>query len=136
MGSDSTRPILGFFSKDPEVLMYAGRYVVAVLLSQWCYAVFNCISNIVNGVGYVKYTTVINLMMLWAVRIPCAYLINRYFDGTYVMLCFPISFAFGMLCMIGYYVFSPDFNEIISRGKDLPQRSFHPVSGLNRSRAV
>jgi putative MATE family efflux protein len=129
-------PILGFFSKDPEVLMYAGRYVVAVLLSQWCYAVFNCISNIVNGVGYVKYTTVINLMMLWAVRIPCAYLINRYFDGTYVMLCFPISFAFGMLCMIGYYVFSPDFNEIISRGKDLPQRSFHPVSGLNRSRAV
>ena len=109
-------PMLGFFTQDKTVLMYAGRYVVAVLLSQWCYAVFNCISNIVNGVGFVKYTTLINLMMLWAVRIPCAYLINRYFDGTYIMLCFPVSFAFGMLCMIGYYVFSPNWKRIISKG--------------------
>jgi putative MATE family efflux protein len=108
-------PILKFFTQDETVLMYAGRYVVAVLLSQWCYAVFNCISNIVNGVGYVKYTTLINLMMLWAVRIPCAYIISRFFDGTYVMLCFPISFAFGMICMIGYYVFSPDWKRIISK---------------------
>jgi putative MATE family efflux protein len=109
-------PILRFFSQDSEVLMYAGRYVVAVLLSQWCYAVFNCISNIVNGVGFVRYTTLINLMMLWAVRIPCAYLINRYFDGTYIMLCFPVSFAFGMICMIGYYIFSPAWKKIISKG--------------------
>ena len=93
--------------------MYAARYAVAIMLSQWCYAVFNSISNIVNGVGFVKYTTVINLMMLWAVRIPAAYIINKYFDGTYIMLCFPISFAFGMICMIGYYIFSPHFKKII-----------------------
>ncbi len=109
-------PILRFFSQDETVLMYASRYVVAVLLSQWCYAVFNSISYMVNGVGYVKYTTLINLLMLWAVRIPCAYLINRYFDGTFVMLCFPLSFAFGMLCMIGYYLFSPAWKAIISKG--------------------
>ena len=97
------------------VLMYAGRYVVAVLLSQWCFAVFSCISNIVNGLGYVKYTTLINLMMLWAVRIPSAHLINRFWDGGYIMLCFPISFVFGMLCMIGYYIFSPSWKEVMSR---------------------
>lgn len=115
-------PILGFFSKDPIVLKYAARYAVAILLSQWCFAVFNSISNIVNGVGFVKYTTLINLMMLWAVRIPAAYIINRYFDGTYIMLCFPISFAFGMICMIGYYIFSPDFKEIIGRKDSQPFR--------------
>ena len=108
-------PILRFFSQDEMVLLYAGRYVVVILLSQWCYAVFNCISNIVNGLGYVRYTTLINLMMLWAVRIPSAYLINRYFDGTYIMVCFPISFLFGMLCMIGYYIFSPSWKEVMSR---------------------
>lgn len=108
-------PILRFFSQDEMVLLYAGRYVVVILLSQWCYAVFNCISNIVNGLGYVRYTTLINLMMLWAVRIPSAYMINRYFDGTYIMVCFPISFLFGMLCMIGYYVFSPSWKEVMSR---------------------
>ncbi len=109
-------PILKFFSQDETVLMYAGRYVVAVLISQWCFAVFNSISNIVNGVGYVKYTTTINLLMLWAVRIPCAYLIARFIDGTYIMFCFPVSFVFGMTCMIGYYIFSPDFKKIISQG--------------------
>lgn len=127
-------PILGFFTQDETVLMYAGRYVVAVLLSQWCYAVFNCISNIVNGVGYVKYTTLINMMMLWAVRIPCAYIINRFFDGTYIMLCFPISFAFGMICMIGYYFFSPDWKKIISKagwnkGFDTPLETYRTPYG-------
>ncbi|RKM61908.1 MATE family efflux transporter [Butyrivibrio sp. CB08] len=110
-------PILKFFSQDEMVLVYASRYVVAVLISQWCFAVFNSISNMVNGVGFVRYTTVINLMMLWAVRIPCAYLIDRFFDGTYIMFCFPVSFVFGMTCMIGYYIFSPDWKKIISKGR-------------------
>ena len=96
--------------------------------------VFNCISNIVNGVGFVKYTTLINLMMLWAVRIPCAYLINRFFDGTYIMLCFPVSFAFGMLCMIGYYIFSPNWKRIISKGDSnkgfgTPLETYHTPYG-------
>ncbi|MCM1387578.1 MAG: MATE family efflux transporter [Bacillus sp. (in: Bacteria)] len=108
-------PILKFFSTDPEVLMYASRYVVVTLLAQWMFAVFNGISCFVNGVGLVKYTTVINLLMLWAVRIPSAYLIMRFFDGTFIMFCFPISFAFGMFCMIGYYLFSPKWKAIMNQ---------------------
>lgn len=109
-------PILRIFTRDEAVLMYANRYVVVMLLSQWFYAIFNGIICIVNGVGLVRYTTVVNVLMLWAVRIPSAYLINRYFDGTYIMLCFPISFSFGMVMMIGYYIFSPKWKEIIRTG--------------------
>ena len=76
---------------------------------------FNTIICIVNGVGLVRYTTLINLLMLWAVRIPSAYMIRAWFDGTWIMLCFPIFFGFGMLCMIGYYLFSRQWKEIISR---------------------
>lgn len=111
-------PILRLFSKDPTVLMYASRYVIVLLLSQWFYAIFNAISNIVNGTGRVKYTTLINLLMLWAVRIPTAYLINRFFDGTYIMLCYPVSFSFGMFCMFGYYAFSKDWKTFIKTGLD------------------
>ena len=107
-------PILRFFSSDEAVLGYAGRYVVIMLLSQWIYAVFNGIMCIVNGVGRVRYTTIVNLLMLWAVRIPTAYLINRFFDGTYIMLCFPVSFSFALFCMIGYYLFSPGWKALIS----------------------
>ncbi len=107
-------PILRCFSKDAVVLMYASRYVVIMLLSQWLYAIFNGIICIVNGVGLIRYTTVVNLLMLWAVRIPSAYLIARVFDGTYIMLCFPISFGFGMLMMVAYYLLSPRWKEILA----------------------
>ena len=109
-------PILRIFSKDETVLMYASRYVVVMLLSQWFYAIFNGIMCIVNGLGKVRYTTVINILMLWAVRIPAAWIITRYFDGTYIMLCFPISFSFGMLCMVAYYIFSPSWKEVMEKG--------------------
>ncbi len=109
-------PILRIFTRDEAVLMYASRYVVVMLLSQWFYAIFNGIICIVNGVGLIRYSTIVNILMLWAVRIPCAYFIDRYFDGTYIMLSFPASFIFGMVMMIGYYVFSKKWKEIIRTG--------------------
>lgn len=81
--------------------------------SLWFFAVFNGIMCIVNGVGLIKYTTMVNLLMLWAVRIPSAFLIDRFFDGTYMMLCFPISFFFGMIMMILYYIFSKSWKKVL-----------------------
>lgn len=109
-------PILRIFTRDETVLMYASRYVVVLLLSQWFFAIFNGIICVVNGVGLIRYTTVVNILMLWAVRIPCAYLIDHFFDGTYIMLCFPVSFCFGMIMMLGYYMFSRKWKEIIRTG--------------------
>ena len=76
--------------------------------------VIESIDNL-QGTGKVRYTTVVNLLMLWAVRIPSAYLISRFFDGTYIMLCFPVSFSFGMFCMIGYYLFSPSWKALMKQ---------------------
>lgn len=94
---------LGFFTKDPAVLEQAVLYVRVVLPFTWCFGVFNCIINFVNGLGEVKYPTVVNMLMLWAVRIPTGYLINYFIDGKYIMACIPISFVFGMTCMLCYY---------------------------------
>lgn len=95
--------LLGFFTKDPAVLAQAVIYVRVVLPFTWCFAVFNCIINFVNGLGEVKYTTVVNMLMLWAVRIPTGYFINYFIDGRFIMACIPISFVFGMICMLCYY---------------------------------
>ncbi len=96
-------PIIRMFTPDPEVIPLAILYIRVVLPFTWLYAVFNGIINYVNGVGVVKYPTIVNILMLWAVRIPVAHLINRYIDGRYIMACLPISFGFGMLCMLCYY---------------------------------
>jgi len=78
------------------------------------YAIYNTISTIINGTGKVKYTLATNLLMLWAVRIPAAFVITKFFDGTYLMLSYPISFLFGMIAMLLYYAFAPDWKKIIN----------------------
>ena len=96
-------PILRLFTPDTAVLALAERYIRLVLPFFWTYTVFNSILSYVNGMGQVRYTTVVNLLMLWAVRVPVAWAITRCFDGTYVMLCYPISFTFGMIAMLLFY---------------------------------
>ena len=58
-------------------------------------------------------TTVINLLMLWVVRIPAAFLIAGFIDGGYIMLSFPISFGFGMISMMAYYIFCPSWKMLM-----------------------
>lgn len=103
--------ILQLFSPDPAVIAMAVRYVRIVLPSSWAYAVLNGIISYINGIGEVKYPTVVNILMLWVVRIPSAYLIARFIDGTYIMACFPISFSFGMLAMLAFFL-TPKWKEI------------------------
>lgn len=98
------RPILGLFTRDAAVLELAALYVQVVLPLTWTYAVFNGIICFVNGIGEVRYPTIVNILMLWAVRIPSAHLIARFIDGHYIMACFPISFIFGMICMFLYFL--------------------------------
>ena len=89
----------------------AVRYIRIVLPFTWTYAVFNGIICFVNGIGEVKYPTIVNIMMLWLVRIPVGYFIAAAIDGTYIMACFPISFAFGMCCMLAFF-FTKKWKEI------------------------
>lgn len=98
------RPILDMFTNDPEVLNLAVRYIHVVLPFTWMYAVFNGIICFVNGIGEVRYPTVVNVLMLWAVRIPTAIFIARFIDGQLVMASVPISFCFGMLCMLAFFL--------------------------------
>ncbi|MDO5416561.1 MAG: MATE family efflux transporter [Lachnospiraceae bacterium] len=105
------RPILEIFTRDEAVLALAVRYIQVVLPFTWAYAVFNGIISFVNGMGKVRFTMIVNLLMLWAVRIPCAYLITRFIDGGYVMASISVSFVFGMFCMFSYF-WSKDWKRI------------------------
>ena len=109
-------PILSLFTKDAAVLTVAGRQVTVMMLCQWMYAVYNGIACIVNGTGRVKYTTAVNILMLWAVRIPAAFLISKFYDGGYIMIAYPASFGFGMFAMIGYYIFSKSWKRLMKTG--------------------
>ncbi len=108
--------ILTIFTKEQNVLNLAVQYIRIVLPFTWCYAVFNGIISYVNGMGKVRYTTIINILMLWAVRIPIAYAIAYFIDGQYCIAATPISFVFGMTCMLLYF-FSKQWRDICQRAE-------------------
>ena len=95
--------MLRFFTRDEQVLEMAVHYIRVVLPFTWCYAVFNGIICFVNGIGEIRYPTIVNLLMLWAVRIPAACLIGWLGYGRNVMAGIPISFVAGLLAMLLYF---------------------------------
>lgn len=97
-------PVLSIFAPEAEVMVLAVRFLRVVSPFFWLYAVFNTMISFVNGMGIVRYPTVVNILMLWGIRIPAALLIQRFVDGTYIMAAYPISFAFGLLMMLCYYL--------------------------------
>ena len=111
--------ILSIFNPEQEVLKLAVHYMRIVCPLFWTYAVFNAIISFVNGMGKVKYTMVVNILMLWVVRIPVALLIVTCFDGLYVMAAYPISFTVGMIAMICYFL-TPSWKRICAAGSARP----------------
>ncbi|MBQ8554669.1 MAG: MATE family efflux transporter [Clostridia bacterium] len=112
-------PILRLFNDDPEVLVMAERFVRTVLPFCWTYAVFNSIIAFVNGMGLMKYATIVNILVLWVVRIPVAFLIATFWDGSWVMVCYSASFVVGMLAMLLFFL-SKRWKEIrvLARGME------------------
>jgi len=96
-------PILSLFNDDPAVLAMAQRYVYVVLPFCWVYSVFTCIISFVNGMGLLRYSTTVNLVVLWVVRIPLAIIIALFFDGTWVMAAIPVSFVVGLVAMLLFF---------------------------------
>ena len=96
-------PLLRFFNDDPAVLAMAARYVRVILPFLWTYAVFNCIIAFVNGMGLLRYSTRVNVIILWVVRIPLAVIISLFLDGTWVMTAIPVSFVVGMVLMLLFF---------------------------------
>ncbi len=96
-------PIVRLFNDDPAVILMARRYVQVVLPFCWVYSVFTCIINFCNGMGLLKYSTTVNLIVLWVVRIPVAIVIALFLDGGWVMSAIPISFWVGLVLMLLFF---------------------------------
>lgn len=97
------RPVLELFTRDAAVLAVAQRYVLVVLPFTWCYAVFNGIMNYVNGVGEIRYPTIVNMLILWGIRIPSAWILAAVGLGGYSMAGISLSFVAGMVVMLTFY---------------------------------
>lgn len=98
------QPVLYLFTQESDVLAMATRYIQIVMPFTWFFAAFSAMLSFANGLGEVRYPTMVNILMLWVVRIPVAYLIGQWIGGTYIMACYPISFFCGMVGMLIFFL--------------------------------
>lgn len=124
------RPLLSLFNSDPVVLAMSEHYVNVLLPWLWTYAVFNGILNVAYGLGIMKYPTIVNLLMLWAVRLPLTWLICTYGEGTNLIYSYPISFIFGMLAMLMFF-FTHRWKEIRMLGRHQGENRLNTEGGTH-----
>lgn len=108
------KPLLRLFTDDIQVLEMAITYCHILLPLTWTYAVFNGIICYANGMKIVRYPTIVNLTLLFGVRLPSAYLIDHFIGGQYIMAAIPISFIFAMICMLAFF-FTKPWKEVCRR---------------------
>ena len=103
--------LIGFFSKDPEVVALAAVVLRMVAVSEPFYGVSIIIEGMLQGLGKTKFPFVVNILGMWGVRIFGTFIVTR-------------VFSFGLVgawaCMIAhnlllFAVFSAYFPRCVKR---------------------
>lgn len=97
------RQLMSLFSPDPLVIEAGFAYLVCLSPFYWIYAIMYVLSNYMNGVGDVRYPTLITMIMFWCVRLPVAWYLSTHFGGNVLHLAFPASWTAGCIMMVIYY---------------------------------
>ena len=65
------------FTQDVQIQKAAMLYILWTMPFMWIFALFNTMMGIVNGLGIVKYPTIVNLISLWVLYALKDFLIKR-----------------------------------------------------------
>jgi putative MATE family efflux protein len=85
--------IVGFFTKQEEVRVYAVAALRIISTAYVFYGVGMVLINSFNGAGDTRTPTVINIFCFWLFQLPLAYLLARYFalGPTGVFIAIPVA---------------------------------------------
>jgi Na+-driven multidrug efflux pump len=85
--------IVGFFTKQEEVRVYAVAALRIISTAYVFYGVGMVLINSFNGAGDTRTPTVINIFCFWLFQLPLAYLLAKYFSlgPTGVFIAIPVA---------------------------------------------
>src|SRR5206468_2649173 len=70
-------PIIGIYSKDPQVVEYGGQALRIVGTAYIFYGIGMVMTQALNGAGDTRTPTIINFVCFWLIQIPLAYLLAK-----------------------------------------------------------
>lgn len=82
------REFIIVFNQDPEVVRIGTRFLLIFSLSMPFFGVFRGVNAVFEGSGHTKYQMGLNLLRLWGLRVPLAFLLAIYLgwqsDGVWI----------------------------------------------------
>jgi putative MATE family efflux protein len=100
-----SHPIIGFFSKEPEVLRYGTSALHIIAYGFAFYGLGMVLETAFNGAGDTWTPTYLNLLVFWVFEIPLAYLLAYRFDMGPDGVFWAITLAFSLLAVASGLMF-------------------------------
>jgi putative MATE family efflux protein len=100
-----SRPIIGFFTQDAEVLNIGVRALQIVGSGFIFYGIGMVLIQALNGAGDTSTPTWINFVGFWLIQIPMAYLIQYYTDFGLDGIFAAVPIAETIIAIVAYIVF-------------------------------
>jgi Na+-driven multidrug efflux pump len=100
-----SRPIIGFFTTDPEVLTVGIRALQIIGSGFIFYGVGMVMIQALNGAGDTSTPTWINFVGFWLIQIPMAYFIQKNTDFGLDGIFAAVPITETMIAVIAYIVF-------------------------------
>lgn len=117
------RQIFGLFSSDTAVIEAAYNYVLMLAPFYWIYAIIHILTSIMNGVGDVKVSTAITLIMFWAIRLPVGWYMSTHFPSELLHASYPISWVVSCILTVGYFMTGRWKRGIPTKDAEISQNS-------------
>ena len=96
--------LLGLFDKTPEVLASGRAYLYRVLIPMFTLAVMYPLNNALRGAGAAIAPMISNIVALWAVRVPLAYVLAYTFGRENLYWAYPIGWVIGIAISATVYL--------------------------------
>ncbi len=100
-----SKPIIGIFTKEEEILNYGSHALQIIGLGYIFYGIGMVMIQSLNGAGDTKTPTWINIICFWGIQIPLAWLLAIYFDMGPTGAFIAIPAAETVLALLAWYFF-------------------------------
>jgi putative MATE family efflux protein len=94
------RHLLGLFNPDAEVIDNGMRYLFSVLPFSFLIIIQFMLVAVMRGAGQMMVPVLTTIVGFIAVRIPSAYLIERFFGLEYIFLCYAIGWVVSLTAAV------------------------------------
>jgi putative MATE family efflux protein len=99
-------PLIGIFNQEEGVIAVGKAGLMVICLGYVFFAYGMVMSQSLNGAGDTKTPTVINLVLLWGIQIPLAYLLAKVWDMGYMGVFVAIAISHSLHALVSMWVFN------------------------------